>query len=103
MSSLSLFLLKIYLILTYLFFIRDRNDLTGNIPQGIFTLKSLVLLDLDNNRLTGVISRRVAELANLQFLTIGNNSFDRQEVPLAISTLERLSKITFSFQTTTLV
>jgi Leucine-rich repeat (LRR) protein len=77
--------------------------LTGNIPEGIFGLKSLVLLDLDNNLLNGVISRRVAELTNIQFLTIGNNRFDRQEVPLAISALSRLSKITFSSHTTDLV
>lgn len=71
---------------------RDRNNLTGDIPDEMFNLKNLLLLDLDNNKLSGPISNRFGELQELRFLTIGNNNFDQQALPDGISNLDKLGK-----------
>ena len=64
----------------------------GTIPEEIFDLTSLLLLDLDNNNFSGMISQNFRELTNLRFLTIGNNDFDEQPLPVVFSELEGLGK-----------
>lgn len=69
---------------------RDRNRISGEIPEEIFELTSLQLLDLDNNFLTGTISPSFENLQELSFMTIGNNLFEGQPMPEAFATLPNL-------------
>ena len=64
----------------------------GTIPEEIFDLTSLILLDLDNNNFRGKISQKFSELKSLEFLTIGNNDFDEQPLPGVFSELKGLGK-----------
>ena len=70
----------------------DRNELTGPIPDELFTITTLELLDLDNNFLTGTISPDFVNLKNLFFMTIGNNNFAGQPMPSAFAKHLNLSK-----------
>lgn len=71
---------------------RDRNELTGPIPDEIFEVKTLQLIDLDNNQLDGLISDRFGEFEDLFFATIGNNKFSSQPMPEAFTKPNGMSK-----------
>ena len=85
LQSCFAFLLSLFLSLN-----SDRNNLSGPIPDELFNLVDLELLDLDNNMLTGTISPRFANLKQLFFVTIGNNRFGGQPMPEAFANIPSL-------------
>ncbi|CAE6071048.1 unnamed protein product [Arabidopsis arenosa] len=56
------------------------NDLTGNIPEDLFHLKSLNLLGIQENRLSGSLSREIRNLSSLVRLDVSWNLFSG-EIP----------------------
>lgn len=51
----------------------DNNLFTGNIGQGLRSLKDLLLLDILNNNLTGVIPSWICKFQMLNALLSSNN------------------------------
>ena len=49
------------------------NNLTGNIPEVISELDSLMMLNLHGNQLEGAIPAELGNMENLRFLNLGNN------------------------------
>ena len=68
--------------------LRD-NNLTGRIPDEIFELTSLKLLDLEYNLIYGHISDTVGSLGHLESLKLGKNLLN-STIPESIGNLTRL-------------
>ncbi|XP_074293668.1 receptor-like protein EIX2 [Silene latifolia] len=49
------------------------NELSGEIPDGIFNLTGLVSLDLSNNNMSGSVSSEIGQLTNLELLDLSGN------------------------------
>ncbi|XP_074293669.1 uncharacterized protein LOC141620789 [Silene latifolia] len=49
------------------------NELSGEIPDGIFNLTGLVSLDLSNNNMSGSISAEIGQLTALELLDLSGN------------------------------
>ncbi len=54
----------------------SENNLTGEIPESIGNLTSLLVLKLDHNNLTGNLPVSIANLKNLTTLAIAHNELD---------------------------
>ncbi|KAH9620624.1 hypothetical protein KSS87_023836, partial [Heliosperma pusillum] len=52
-----------------------NNNLTGNLPESIFSCKSLTTIRVAVNKLSGQISPSIVTLPSLTFLALSNNSF----------------------------
>ncbi|KAL0701704.1 hypothetical protein Bca4012_057826 [Brassica carinata] len=61
----------------------DNNLFTGNIGQGLRSLRSLTLFDISNNNLTGVIPSWIGEFTVLSVLLLSNNSLEG-EIPISL-------------------
>ena len=66
-----------------------HNELSGDIPPGLSSLTSLVVLDLSANRLTGEIPADLADLEHLQELYLGFNDL-LGEIPSQLGRLWNL-------------
>ncbi|KAJ4850388.1 hypothetical protein Tsubulata_050239 [Turnera subulata] len=53
--------------------ISDSPICNSPIPESLFNISTLVLIDLDANRLSGFLPTSIGNLRNLQFLTLENN------------------------------
>ncbi|CAH8266506.1 unnamed protein product [Arabidopsis lyrata] len=65
------------------------NDLTGNIPEDLFHLKSLNLLGIQENRLSGSLSREIRNLSSLVRLDVSWNLFSG-EIPDVFDEMPKL-------------
>ncbi|KAG0489555.1 hypothetical protein HPP92_006418 [Vanilla planifolia] len=94
----------------------DRNQLVGNIPSSIVTLKALQIIRLDHNLLNGPVPTNISNLTSLHVLNLANNqltgpmpdlagmkalnsidlsnnSFDPSEAPAWVSENENLTAL----------
>ncbi|CAN1156217.1 Leucine-rich repeat protein 2 [Linum perenne] len=66
-----------------------RNDISGEIPEELGNLKSLVSMDLDSNRIAGPIPKSFAKLKSLRFLRLNDNKL-KGPIPRELTALENL-------------
>ncbi|PIN02912.1 Leucine-rich repeat protein [Handroanthus impetiginosus] len=67
-----------------------NNNLSGNIPEELGSLKLLQLLDLNNNKFNGHIPDKLSRLVNLERLDLSSNNLSG-EIPKSLSGLHFLS------------
>ncbi|KAG0795528.1 hypothetical protein G6F22_005095 [Rhizopus arrhizus] len=70
--------------------------LNGTIPDQLYSLTGLQILDLSNNRLTGQISSSIGNLVNLERLNLGHNSLTGL-IPDQISQLTKLQSLSLNY------
>mmetsp|Transcript_1033 Transcript_1033/g.2021 ORF Transcript_1033/g.2021 Transcript_1033/m.2021 type:complete len:139 (-) Transcript_1033:54-470(-) len=70
----------------------DRNQMTGRIPNEIFSLTQLFWLGLDTNCFNGKISNQLHSLKNLELLSLHDNRF-KGSIPTSLTQLRKLSTL----------
>ncbi|CAH1419858.1 unnamed protein product [Lactuca virosa] len=70
-------------------------DARGTIPEGLWTLFNLTILNLAQNYLTGPLSPSIGNLTRMQYITISINALSGQ-VPREIGQLTDLRLLSFS-------
>ncbi len=70
------------------------NELTGPIPPELGSFASLEFLSLENNQLTGPVPPEFGDMAKLQELGLTNNNGMRGPLPVALTSLKALHKLT---------
>ncbi|XP_074284119.1 receptor-like protein EIX2 [Silene latifolia] len=71
------------------------NELRGEIPYGISTLKGLESLDLSNNKLSGNIPFEIGNLTALELLDLSNNNLTG-EIPISLAKVTTLDVMNVS-------
>ncbi|XVF78373.1 hypothetical protein PTKIN_Ptkin14bG0126400 [Pterospermum kingtungense] len=74
----------------------SSNQLTGEIPDGITSLRELAALNLSRNVLTGNIPRKIGQLRKLQALDLSRNKFSGS-IPPSLSELMFLGALDLSY------
>ncbi|XVF49267.1 hypothetical protein PTKIN_Ptkin03bG0254900 [Pterospermum kingtungense] len=74
----------------------SKNNLTGGIPDGIFSLAFLDSLNLSRNHLSGSIPRSIGDLRLLESLDLSNNNFSGM-IPPSLSSLTLLNHLKLSY------
>ncbi|KAG0096904.1 hypothetical protein BGZ93_003787 [Podila epicladia] len=72
------------------------NHLTGEIPESIYTLRNLKILDLPGNKLSGKISPEIGNMAGLTKLILSHNNFN-DSLPVEIQNLKRLESMVVNY------
>ena len=67
----------------------------GEIPDNVYTLNNLQILDLANNYFSGKISPKIGDLTNLEMLSIGGNNLNGT-IPTEIANLVKLKTLDIS-------
>lgn len=68
------------------------NQIGGSLPDELFELQNLKTLDLNNNFISGAISSAIANLKNLEELLLSSNNFTGM-LPSEIGTLNQLNTL----------
>ncbi|KAJ8480327.1 hypothetical protein OPV22_024054 [Ensete ventricosum] len=71
----------------------NKNQISGNIPDGIGNLVGLTSLYLEENQLTGPIPATISKLQRLQVLSLHQNKLSGQ-IPFSLGNLTLLNKLT---------
>ncbi|XP_058076004.1 receptor-like protein EIX2 [Magnolia sinica] len=74
----------------------SRNNLSGEIPEGLTSLLGLHVLNLSGNHLIGRIPNKIGKLASLESLDFSKNQLSGT-IPLSMSNLTFLSWLNLSF------
>jgi hypothetical protein len=69
------------------------NQFTGTIPDGVYELEGLEVLDVTGNMLTGTVSTQIGKLEKLIFLNIADNMMTGT-IPTEIGSLSNLCMYT---------
>ncbi|OIV95694.1 hypothetical protein TanjilG_01488 [Lupinus angustifolius] len=72
------------------------NNLSGEIPSGLFSLVKVRSLNLSHNHLTGKILKTIGDLKNIESLDLSYNQFSG-EIPQSISGLTFLESFNLSY------
>lgn len=67
----------------------QSNELTGNLPESLFSLVELRLLNVRSNSLNGTISTSIEQLENLISLNLADNKFNGA-IPSELGSLANL-------------
>ncbi|KAL9553166.1 hypothetical protein MBANPS3_003416 [Mucor bainieri] len=70
--------------------------LNGSIPEEIYSLLKLQVLDLSNNRLTGNLSPKLGQLVNVKKLNLGHNAITGP-IPSQIDQLTKLESLNLNY------
>lgn len=84
-----------YLFTENLIFDLSQNNLTGEIPNSIGSMKSLRLLNLSGNQLEGRIPASLSEIPTLEELDLAKNKL-HGEIPQGLSKLSFLASLNVS-------
>ena len=71
----------------------DFNELSGKIPQSLYSVNTLQQLDLNDNKLTGQLPSDVDNWKRMTFLQVSNNNFIGN-IPTELGELKQLSECT---------
>ncbi|RDX66019.1 Receptor-like protein 12, partial [Mucuna pruriens] len=74
----------------------STNNLSGEIPLGLFGLTQLYFLNLSKNHFMGKIPSKIGGMKNLESLDLSNNHLSG-EIPASISSLSFLSYLNLSY------
>jgi hypothetical protein len=69
----------------------DYNELTGTLPDALWTLAALRQLDLNNNNLAGTLSEDVGLLTELRFIQVDNNNLTGT-IPTSLGEIPNISE-----------
>ncbi|XP_054813703.1 receptor-like protein EIX1 isoform X1 [Prosopis cineraria] len=74
----------------------SNNDMSGIIPQEVFSLSELHSLNLSHNQFEGSVSKEIGKLNQLESLDLANNKFSG-EIPRSLAQLSFLGTLNLSF------
>ncbi|CAJ1976984.1 unnamed protein product [Sphenostylis stenocarpa] len=74
----------------------SNNNLSGNVPLGMYMLTGLQSLNLSHNHLMGTISEGIVNLKSLESIDLSRNNFSG-EIPRSMSALHFLEVLNLSF------
>ncbi|KNA06913.1 hypothetical protein SOVF_176710 [Spinacia oleracea] len=73
----------------------SHNELEGEIPDGITSLKGLISIDLSRNKLHGTIPYNISQLTLLEFFDLSNNHLS-VDIPVSLAQLTYLGTLNLS-------